>query len=144
MQSPTKFVGTRGELRVADDLMRQGFSVYASVCDSSRIDLIAEKDGILLRIQVKTASNTSAGCVGVAPHKVVSRKQRLYGRNDFDIMAIHALDRNRTAYVPMARLFDEKGTHRSIHLRFDTPRNGQKKRVSFFAEYEICSSSSVG
>lgn len=48
-------IGARGELLVAADLFRQGFSVYRALSGSDAIDLLARKRGQVISIQVKSA-----------------------------------------------------------------------------------------
>ena len=46
-------VGAAGELIVAADLMRKGYSVFRNMSPNGLVDLIASKDDRLWRIQVK-------------------------------------------------------------------------------------------
>lgn len=45
--------GTMFELLVAADLLKRGFEVFKSVSHAASCDLIAHKDGYLIRIEVK-------------------------------------------------------------------------------------------
>lgn len=49
--------GPQGELFVCIDLMNRGFEVFRAVGNFESFDLVAHKDGRLLRIQVKAGSD---------------------------------------------------------------------------------------
>lgn len=51
-------VGAIGELRVCTDLLARGFEVFRSVSPACSCDLIALKNGAMLRIEVRTACKT--------------------------------------------------------------------------------------
>ena len=69
-----------GVSRVASALFRLGYSVLAPLEDFAGYDLVAEKNGKFVRIQVKTSEKrdsernrygfmTSRGCTGKEPYK---------------------------------------------------------------------------
>ena len=83
-----KTKGTASELSVASKLVRLGFTVSWPL-NQDAYDLIAEKDGKLSRLQVKTASRNKGGryrCStqhGKPPHKSSTKA-------DCDFVVIHA------------------------------------------------------
>ena len=94
MDKKTK--GTASELSVASKLVRLGFTVSWPL-NQDAYDLVAEKEGKLSRIQVKTASLNKGGSYrcsaqhGATPH-------RNYTKADCDFLVIHA---------PYSRDFDD-------------------------------------
>ena len=63
--------GSARELVVTIDLMRRGFEVFRTVCPNSSFDIVAHKNGFLLRIEVKGDNKTRTprgtgpvGCIG--------------------------------------------------------------------------------
>ena len=88
--------GTASELAVATKLVRLGFTVSWPL-NQDAYDLVAERDGKLSRIQVKTAGLNKGGSYrcnaqhGKTPHKS-------YTKADCDFVVIHA---------PYSRDFDD-------------------------------------
>lgn len=56
---PTATTGTISELQVAKDLLSKGYYVFRSMTPNSPCDLITLKDGILKRVEVRTANPRS-------------------------------------------------------------------------------------
>lgn len=78
--------GTRGaihELAVSIDLMRKGWHVFRAISPACPVDLIAMRDGVIYRVQVKKGRLTKAGGL--------SQPSLLNPNSDFDIMAISTL-----------------------------------------------------
>lgn len=48
-------VGAANELSVAADLIRRGYDVFRNMSPNGQTDLLAMRDGIVLRVQVKSA-----------------------------------------------------------------------------------------
>lgn len=132
MLSPTKLIGTMGELAVAADMLKQGWDVYTSVGDCSTADLVGYRDGVYIRVQVKTASKTW-GAVTVGAARVIGRKVVKYQPSDFDVLAIHVLDEKRTAYLPMKLL-----QQTSMTLRLVPAKSNRKKDIHWFSDFEQC------
>lgn len=60
-----KRLGAVSELRAAAHLMAQGFDVYRCVAAHGAFDLVASRDGVLYRVEVKTITNRSTGCLHI-------------------------------------------------------------------------------
>jgi len=134
MLSETKRIGTIGELAIAQDLLGQGWDVYTALGDCTKVDIIAVKDNLIQRHQVKTVLDSSSGAVTVAASKVISRKKVWYNENDFDYLSVYVADRNQVAYVPMSEVF-----RHCLTLRFDPPKNGADS-IRLFSTYRHISS----
>ena len=57
----TGVVGARSELLASADLLKRGYEVYRSLSPHCSSDLIAAKDGKLLRIEVRTGRRVLSG-----------------------------------------------------------------------------------
>jgi hypothetical protein len=53
-------MGAASELRAAAHLLAQGYDVYRSVADHATFDMIAHRNGELIRVEVKTVSKPKA------------------------------------------------------------------------------------
>ena len=72
--STTREAGDRGEAMAAEYLRENGYKILASQfrCRFGEIDLIAEKDGVLLFVEVKLRTNLQYG----APREYVTVKKQ--------------------------------------------------------------------
>ena len=72
--STTREAGDRGEAMAAEYLCENGYEILASQfrCRFGEIDLIAEKDGVLLFVEVKLRTNLQYG----APREYVTVKKQ--------------------------------------------------------------------
>lgn len=64
---PTGTVGAISELVVAVDLLRKGYEVFRALSVNASCDLAIIKDGVLLRIEVRTAHTNKNGAWGSNP-----------------------------------------------------------------------------
>ena len=67
-----KSVGVRGELLVAQELMKRGWSISFPFGDNSYYDLIADRLRHICRIQVKCTERLSLNVGGHGPHYAFS------------------------------------------------------------------------
>jgi hypothetical protein len=129
--SLTKQTGTVGELAVAQKLISCGFQVFFSFGDYSVVDLIALKNNRIVKIQIKTVTDSSDGVVGVIAGKTRGKKNIKYAEGDFDVLVVYVIDRNAVAFIPFA----EFNGGRNLSLRFEPPANGQHVGVHYFNDY---------
>ena len=131
MELDTKKKGNLTEMQCMSAFMEQGCGVSIPFGDNSKYDFIADVDGHLLKIQVKTASpkddnvikfscrSTHVNCTGV--------KHIRYSANDIDYFATYW--DNKCYLVPVEECSVEKT------LRFVPPKNGQIKGITFAKDY---------
>jgi hypothetical protein len=129
-------VGTAAEHLVCFDLMLAGYRAFLSN-QNCPYDVAVDVNGRLIRIQVKATRETRAvpQRVGHFPAYIwhVRRAGKggahLYKDNDFDLLALVALDARKIAYLPPSQ------TKRSIQIRpHDNhlpPKNGGKSGKIF-------------
>ena len=133
MELTSKQKGNLTELQCLTAFCELGCPISIPYGDNSKYDFIADVDGRLLKIQVKTASlktdgaikfscrTTHVNCAGV--------KNERYSSNDIDYFATYW--NNQCYLVPVTECSVEKT------LRFEYPKNGQKKGITLASEYEL-------
>lgn len=89
------WVSSLGESRVVSELIRQGYEVFTQLSGKSSIDLIAYKENILSRVQVKATSTRTKANTGwsvqikqVRPNRK-SNKIKKFDSTTCDILAIY-------------------------------------------------------
>ena len=131
MELTTKQKGNLTELQCLAAFMGQGCGVSIPYGDNSKYDFIADINGQLFKIQVKTSSlkdenaikfscrTTHVNCNGV--------KNERYSEKDVDFFATYWED--ECYIVPVKECSVEKT------LRFAPPKNGHTKNISFAQDY---------
>lgn len=127
----TKRLGSYGEMVVASELMKLGYSVFMELADMSKKDLVLEYKGRLLGVQVKT-THKKAGGYQVNLVKSGANYKHRYKLDDFDILAIYCIEENTVAWMTIKELVEYKST---ITLRADTPKNNQVERSNPLIDY---------
>ena len=125
-----KKIGNLGELKVAAYLSELGYSIFKELGDSSKIDLIAEKQGKLLRIQVK-AVTIKNGVYSITSTKSGPGYKYFYKKEDIDVFAIYCIQHNSVAWINS----HEMNNGASINLRVDKTKNKQTKKVSLLNNF---------
>lgn len=133
MQLNSKQKGNLTELQCLSAFVEQGCAVSIPYGDNSKYDFIADIDGYLFKIQVKTSSlkdentisfscrTTHVNCKGV--------KNERYSSNEVDFFATYW--NNQCYLIPVGECSVTKT------LRFAPPKNGQSKGITFAVDYEL-------
>ena len=127
MHKKTK--GSIAELAVATRLFREGWRVLLPYGENTRYDLVAERDGRFVRIQVKYVT-PKAGALPVNCCSSNNWSVSQYTPEEIDIIAVYNSQNERTYFVPVAQL--PKG---NMKLRLDPPKNNQRAKVRYAAQY---------
>ena len=129
-------LGNIGEVRVLSEFVKLGIPCYIPYGDGNTIDLIAQFNNKLNRIQVKTI--TSLNKAGAMEWKVTrqdgyhgSRVQ--YNVNDIDYFAFYCLETDVVCLVP----FDENFPSSSISIRLDTYEGMRTSTMRFASDFQI-------
>lgn len=133
LQLHSKAKGAVGEMKVAAELISRGFHVFTELGDLSRIDLIAERDKKLIKIQVK-AYNSKNGVINLYSKKSGPNYSFNYENDEVDIFAVYVLDRDTIFYVPSNELCEYSS---SMNIRLEPAKNGQKKGVKLVEDYTL-------
>lgn len=129
-------VGAIGENLVINDLLRLGCRVYKEVTAGNDVDLVAHNGTRFFRVQVKSVAETKRGVLPVSIEKRWRDKTGAWTRSRYttesvDVIAAVAVDRGIVAYIPLA----DFGEQVVMCIRFEAPRNGQKKGVRVLADF---------
>ena len=131
MELGSKKKGNLPEMQCMSAFLANNCDVSIPFGDNSKYDFIADVNGQLLKIQVKTSSlkdenaikfscrTTHVNCSGV--------KNVRYNENEIDYFA--AYWNNQCYLVPISECSVEKT------LRFQPPKNGQIKGITFAEDY---------
>ena len=132
----TKKKGNLTELQFLAAFMENECGVSIPYGDNSKYDFIADVNGKLLKIQVKTSSyvdekqtaikfscrSTHLNCKGVSNVK--------YSKDEIDYFATYW--ENKCYLIPV----EECSTQKNLRLT-DTTKSGQVKGISFAKDYEL-------
>ena len=128
--------GDLAELKVAADLIERGCSLSFPYGEDSDYDLIADKNGVLHRVQVKyTESDGKVVGVRCLSHSLTNgkiRRTKHYTANVIDWIAVYDRTSDRCYYVP-ARELGKGKSH--LHLRLAPTRNGQRIGIRNASQY---------
>ena len=125
----TKTKGDIAELAVALRLVREGWKVLFPYGENSRYDLVAEKQGRFVRIQVKYVT-PKHGLLYVNCRSSNNWSTVHYTAEDIDIIAV---------YDPVSRSIYFVPTHdirkSAMMLRLRPTKNNQKARVRYASDF---------
>lgn len=129
--------GNLGELKVAADLVGRGCNLFLPFGEDCDIDLIAEYEGRLHRVQAKFTK--SDGCVVTVHGRSLTitkgkvRRSKIYTAAMVDWIVVYDQTTDRCYYVP-AWMLGEEG-HGFLSLRLTPARNGQSLRIRRAEDY---------
>ena len=136
MELSAKEKGNLTELQCITAFYQLGYQVSIPYGENSRYDFIADVNGKLIRVQVKTSSlkrdTTGAISFATASTRVNATRNitHRYTKDEIDYFATYW--KNQCYLVPV-----EETASREKTLRFLPPANGQIKGVSFAKDYEL-------
>jgi hypothetical protein len=136
MEHP-KAVGDRSTLAILLALQERGYALYLPFGENTRTDVIADDGNRLLRLQCKTGRLRIGAvwfsvCSCYGHHRRPAQARRTY-EGQIDAFAVYCADTGGVYLVPIG----DVGTSSSATLRVSAPRNGQRRRIRFAADYEI-------
>lgn len=123
--------GLLGELAFTYHLIEKGYIVLDPINQNSSYDLVAEKEGVFTRIQVKY----------ITPYKSrlrveLARPKRTalsYAERGVDAMGIYDGLNKKFYLVPVTQIASKD----EIWLRLGKPKNSQVKNIHFAEKFEI-------
>ena len=132
----TKEKGNLGLTKVIVRFVELGYAVFTEIGDNSDIDLIAIKDGKLLKLQVKTTEKINNGKMQwtLVKTRLNSKgyRKNFYDTN-IDAFALCCLENNYIGLIPFADI-DNKY---AITLRLEKAKNNQSQNIRFAKEYSL-------
>ncbi len=129
MDKKTK--GGIAELAVAARMMQEGWAVSFPFGERLRYDLVAEKNGIFIRVQVKY-STPKNGALRLNCYSSNNWSILKYSKKDIDVLAAYNPTDGKVYFVPSGELNDGQ-----VNLRVEKTRNNQIKDVRFAVDYEV-------
>ena len=131
----SKNIGNIGEAKVLCKFVEMGIPVYLPFGDNERSDLIADFNGKLNRIQVKTSVKAENGkMVFDLTSSTAHRKNGVhhkYDEKEIDYFACYNIARDKIFLIPV----DEPRA--GITIRYEKPKNGQVLNINFEEDYLI-------
>ena len=111
-----------------------GIPIYIPFGDDEKADLIAEFDGKLNKIQVKTSIKSKNGCsifdlTSSTAHRT-NGERRKYLNSEIDYFALYSLDRDK---IYLMKVPDNPMS--AITIRFEDTKSGMKSRVNYESDF---------
>ena len=131
-----KTIGNIGEAKVLSKFAEYGISVYIPFGDNEKSDLIAEFDGKLNKIQVKTSIKAENGKITFdltsAQSNSKTWSRHIYTKDEIDYFACYNIARDK---VFLISINDAPNT--TISIRFEKTKNNQTKGIIYEDKYLI-------
>ena len=129
----TKQKGNLSEIKITSKLIELGYIVSLPFGDNARYDLIADKDGELHKIQVKTGQ-LEDGKIGFSTcssstHRGGVKKDY---RGDVDFFGVYCKELDTCYLIPI-----DITPKRRMVLRLNETKNNQKTSINYANDYEI-------
>ena len=129
--------GNVAELKIAAAAADLGIPVLRPMTEHERYDLVFELGGRLERVQCKWGAVKDGivqARIGGSYHSPArGYVLSTYDSSEIDLLAIYAAAIDRCFAVPIEKV----AGLRSIHLRLDPPRNGQRGAINWASDYEL-------
>lgn len=99
----TQFKGNIGEMMACIELYKQGYTPYKPVVENCKYDLLAEKEGKVYKVEVKTTTQNNngkfyVGLRGLRPNRT-GNKTKVFDKFDLDLLAVVVLPENRVVII---------------------------------------------
>lgn len=139
----TGLVGKIGEVTTIKKFIENGIQVYTPILDNTKVDLVAEFDGKLQRVQVKSSSQ----CVGVDNgatrfkllsvgnifnHGIATSKHTPYELDEVDYFALYDCNEDNVYLIK-----NKEDLQKDITLRHTPPTGGQTRHINYASDYQI-------
>lgn len=132
----SKRIGNIGEAKVLAKFVEMGIPIYIPFGDDEKADLIAEFDGKLNKIQVKTSIKSKNGCsifdLTLSTAHRTNGERRKYLNSEIDYFALYSLDRDK---IYLMKVPDNPMS--AITIRFEDTKSGMKSRVNYESDFLI-------
>ena len=131
----TKKIGDYSELAVMAALIKAGYRIAIPFGENHRYDLIADRDGTLFRVQVKTG-RLRGGVIKFNCYSVNVRRAKPGLRTyvgEIEAFGVYCPELDEVYFIPANDVVDLK----KPCLRLNGTRNGQAKRLRWAAQYRL-------
>ena len=132
----SKRIGNIGEAKVLCKFVELGIPVYIPFGDNEKADLIADFNGKLNKIQIKTSQKAEEGkmifdLTSSTTHRQNGEKH-IYNDNEIDYFACYNIARDKIFLISV-----NETPNTSITIRFEKPKNNQTQGIKFEQDYLI-------
>jgi len=132
-----KTIGDLSVVRVIARLTELEWNVGILITEHAKYDLLAEKTGKMIRVQVKTGRLRN-GSVRAQLRSIWSDKNGCHVRTrmegDYDVLAVHCPDTGGVYFLE-EKLLGLNGCE--VNLRLSIPKNNQVKRVHLASNHRV-------
>lgn len=133
----TKNIGNLGESKVLCKFIEYGIPVYIPYGDNEKADLIAEFNGKLNKIQIKTSIKTDNGAMLFDLTSSTNHRKNgarhIYTSDEIDYFACYNVERDKIFLIDIKSLKNKV----SIKIRFDVPKKNMNKIINYEDVYLI-------
>ena len=131
----TSQLGNIGEAKVLSEFVKLNIPCYLPYGDGNTIDLIAEFNGKLNRIQIKTtaAANNGAMMWKTTRQEGFHGNRATYDKNQIDYFAFYCLETDIVCLVP----FDDDFPSNAITIRTDDYQGTRLSTMRFAKDFQI-------
>ena len=132
----TKQIGNIGEAKVLSKLVEMQIPVYLPFGDNEKADLVAEFNGKLQRIQVKTSEKAEDGkmifsLVSSTEHRKQGTKH-LYTSEEIDYFALYNIERDKLLLISIQ---EEDLPSTCVTIRYTAPKGKNQFKVFMEENY---------
>ena len=129
----TKEKGDLGVLKAQLDLFEQGYTVLVPLTEHAPFDLVAYRNGVFRRVQVKYRAMRSNGSLTVKFSTSWADRRGVHtakvDKDEVDVYCVYCPDTDECYYLNPRQF----GSNAS--LRVGATKNGQRKRVNFAVDH---------
>lgn len=129
----SKAQGTVAQLKVAQELIRRGYSVFYEYGDSSRIDLIAVKGKRTIKLQIKS-THSKNNVATLTLRKCGHQNSYVYKKSDVDYFGLYVIDKDDILFISSGEAL--KFNKAVISFRYTKPIVFKGKRTRLAAKYK--------
>lgn len=131
MEHQTHIKGLIGEIEFMLYLTKKGFNILKPLNQNSRYDMVIEDGGKFNRIQIKYLTPHN-GMLRVEINRP-KRNSLRYTLKDIDSIGVFDSQNKKFYLIPINKIKVKS----DFWLRLSAPRNGQKKNITYAADFEI-------
>lgn len=134
----TKQIGNIGEAKVLSEFVHLGIPVYLPFGDNEKADLIAEFNGKLNKIQVKSSQKIIEDKVRFSLVSSTMHRQNgvkhIYTENEIDYFALYNLERDKVYLISI----NEEGLPKNeVTIHFNPPKSKNQFKTFLEEDYLI-------
>ena len=125
-----KAKGKVAEMAVSAKLMKMGWKILVPLCENTRYDLAAEKNGKFAKVQVKYVT-PRMGKLDINCKSSNNWSILPYSTKEIDVLAVYNSDNHDVYFIPSANL-----NNSTIKLRVAPTKNKQHKGIKFARDFK--------